>query len=941
MLCFPPSRRALVLSNCIGKSMTQRMLEREFQAAEETRPARRVSSRFFHRKVAVLPNSTHDFRVLQSSALLSLMTKFSTKEFMRQCPLGVTDGMLTWLLGSGYIGSQQGADNIMVLDDLAPRHAQVTYQGDKYFLRACVESPPIYLKLPFDVGRREFPLSKGDVIEMGYAFAVTVLDLQVSTTKVVHAAHEKLPPRKDVRFSCVSDIRTQVVLRDLSKQTKLTPPPSTTLEPLKIELLLQQKDSPVPSRVVASTKSYLWFGSLHSADIIHPTLDRLHAKIEFVDGRYVLKDFCNATRVLVGDRPVQIVEEDVVVVGDRQLRLVKLQDHTLANPGMEIQVLRTTTRKRRHLYRHLPIQLELPPNKLLHVGRASHCSINLTNYAVKLVHFSILYEHCRVWVMPLHPMLNQGLYRLIHRRRYTSKREEIVHNQAVPVVSTVSPVEPLEQDSVFKIGCSEIEVVFVKNMPREVAPHMKELMNDRYTILQRLPWFLLSPNLPSYFNDMSHLASHCKVMTISAGEMIYSQGEDALRAYVVLQGSVLLFRSKGDDKFSVENVDRGGSFGEIALARPGSRHTTNAMARCNAVCMAILAKDWYDYCEHYRDMYLLPVQQGLHETPVLDALAALPGMELISPSLLKRVALKMTHRTFLPGTSLLHGGEFSIFFVVDGTVQCLFDDNAVESHSNPFCFDMQSHLVPSLVDIKTTETTQCLVLSAADYDNTIGMSLKHRHVDHPLAFITAFDMTPNQTSTLPVHRTSTMTLPKFKRKSSLMRAKELWTGVAVEDEEDEPKPAPVQPPTIDTNADSWRQKKRNADMLKSRIEFLQTDPAVESALVLYVLAGPNRGDVHVVRNTLSIGNTQGPCTMKLRDRAVSEQHAIIFHQNGKYWLQDCDSTTGTFVRLTDDKACCLRLGDVLHAGETEFTILGTPMPTTAMPSSKHSSCCIT
>ncbi|KAG9398285.1 hypothetical protein AC1031_014874 [Aphanomyces cochlioides] len=892
---------------------------------EETRPARRVSSRFFHRKVAVVPNSTHDFRVLQSSALLSLMTKFSSKEFMRQCPLGVTDG----------------ADNIMVLDGLAPRHAQVTYQGDKYFLRACVESPPIYLKLPFDVGRREFPLSKGDVIEMGYAFTVTVLDLQVSSTTVVHAAHEKLPPRKDVRFSCVSDIRTQVVLRDLAKQTKLTPPPSTTLEPLKIELLLQQKDSEVPSRIAASTKSYIWFGSLHSADIIHPTLDRLHAKIEFIDGRYVLKDFCNATRVLVGDRPVQIVEEDVVIIGDRQLRLVKLQDHTLANPGMEIQILRTTARKRRHRHRHLPIQLELPPNKLLHVGRASHCSINLTNYAVKLVHFSVLYEHCRVWVMPLHPVLNQGLYRLIHRRRCASKREEIVHDQAVPVVSTVSPVEPLEQDSVFKIGCSEIEVVFVKNVPREVAPHMKELMNDRYTILQRLPWFLLSPNLPSYFNDMSHLASHCKVMTISAGEMIYSQGDDALRAYVVLQGSVLLFRSKGDDKFSVENVDSGGSFGEIALARPGSRHTTNAMARCNAVCMAILAKDWHDYCEHYRDMYLLPVQHGLHETPVLDALATLPGMELISPSLLKRVALKMTRRTFLQGTSLLHGGEFSIFFVVDGTVQCLFDDNAVESHSNPFCFDMQSHLVHSLVDITTTETTQCLVLSAADYDNTIGMSLKHRRVDHPLAFITAFDTTPNQTSSLPVHRTSTMTLPKFKRKSSLMRAKELWTGVAVEDEEDEPTPATVQPPTIDTNADSWRQKKRNADMLKSRIEFLQTDPAVESALVLYVLAGPNRGDVHVVRNTLSIGNMQGPCTMKLRDRAVSEQHAIIFHRNGKYWLQDCDSTTGTFVRLTDDKACCLRLGDVLHAGETEFTILGTPMPTSAMPSSKHSSCCIT
>ncbi|RQM25434.1 hypothetical protein B5M09_011248 [Aphanomyces astaci] len=787
-----------------------------------------------------------------------------------------------------------------------------------------------YLKLPFDTGRRGYPISVGDIIEMGRGFVVRVVEIDVKTTSSVDKV-EKLPPLKETTFGQAVDIRTQVCIRNLTQQTKLSKT-TTVLEPAKLVLQLHHKEPTDVVRVVTSPKNTLWFGSLHSSDIICPTLERLHAKIEFDGSRYVLSDFSNATRVVVGEAPVHIVPEDVLVVGDRHFKIVELKDDAVATPGLEIQTLRISARKRSHTKKHMPIKLDLPPNKLLHVGRAPQCNITLSNYSIKLVQFSILYENDRVWVMPLNGSLNQGLYRLLSRQE--RQREETV-DTTVPVVSSVSPLLQLHKDTVFKVGCSEVEVVYIKHQPKSVSATTQDQMNDRYSILQELPWFLLSQNLPGFFSETGHLASHCKVQTVAAGEYIYSQGDDATRAYVVMRGSVLLFRSKDavGDKFYIESVDRGGSFGEIALLQPNAKHTTNALARSNVVCMVLVAKDWTDYCAPYRDLYLLPLKHGLHETTLLEALAALPYMDMvpISLALQQRVALKMTRKSFPPQSSLLQD-PCCIFFVSEGTIEIQFDDDMVEVHSKTFLFDRSSHAMPSLVDVN------CLVLSADDFANTIGITLQHRRVEHPLAFITAFDTTPQNESAPPRKlsmRTESMAKPK--RKSSLIRAKELWTGVATEDEDHEP--ARSEPPVPLPPADSWRQKKRNAAMLQSRIEYLNLEASIESALVLYVLSGPNRGDVHIVRNTLTIGNAHGTSALKLRDHALSPQHALIFHRDGKYWLQDCNSHTGTFVRLTDDEACCLHVGDTLLAGDTEFTVLGTPALTPQ--SHKSASCCVT
>ncbi|RHY61892.1 hypothetical protein DYB30_014079, partial [Aphanomyces astaci] len=114
---------------------------------------------------------------------------------------------------------------------------------------------------------------------MGRGFVVRVVEIDVKTTSSVDKV-VKLPPPKETTFGQAVDIRTQVCIRNLTQQTKLSKT-TTVLEPAKLVLQLHHKEPADVIRVVTSPKNTLWFGSLHSSDIICPTLERLHAKIEF------------------------------------------------------------------------------------------------------------------------------------------------------------------------------------------------------------------------------------------------------------------------------------------------------------------------------------------------------------------------------------------------------------------------------------------------------------------------------------------------------------------------------------------------------------------------------------------------------------------------------------------------------------------------------------
>lgn len=138
-----------------------------------------------------------------------------------------------------------------------------------------------------------------------------------------------------------------------------------------------------------------------------------------------------------------------------------------------------------------------------------------------------------------------------------------------------------------------------------------------------------------------------------------------------------------------------------------------------------------------------------------------------------------------------------------------------------------------------------------------------------------------------------------------------------------------------TAARRWRRKKRNKHLLEQTVLETQNDVQIPNALVLYVLAGAQRGDIHVVRNVASIGGLLSGANIELNDRYVSRTHAIIEYHDGRYWLYDNGSKWGTFVRLEEDNAVEINPGAVFLAGEVEFTCLA------SYPErNKPSMCCI-
>lgn len=99
-----------------------------------------------------------------------------------------------------------------------------------------------------------------------------------------------------------------------------------------------------------------------------------------------------------------------------------------------------------------------------------------------------------------------------------------------------------------------------------------------------------------------------------------------------------------------------------------------------------------------------------------------------------------------------------------------------------------------------------------------------------------------------------------------------------------------------TGARRWRRKKRNKHLLEQTVLETQNDAQIPNALVLYVLGGAQRGDIHVVRNVASIGGLLSGADIELNDRYVSRSHAIIEYHDSRYWLYDNGSKWGTFVR---------------------------------------------
>jgi len=88
---------------------------------------------------------------------------------------------------------------------------------------------------------------------------------------------------------------------------------------------------------------------------------------------------------------------------------------------------------------------------------------------------------------------------------------------------------------------------------------------------------------------------------------------------------------------------------------------------------------------------------------------------------------------------------------------------------------------------------------------------------------------------------------------------------------------------------------------------------------LIVKAGPNPGrDYRLPPSSLIVGSGSDCGILLTADQYVSSRHMEITGADGKFVLQDLDSTNGTFVNDERVTRCELHDGDQVRIGMTQF-----------------------
>mgnify|MGYP002648201024 CR=1 FL=1 len=112
-------------------------------------------------------------------------------------------------------------------------------------------------------------------------------------------------------------------------------------------------------------------------------------------------------------------------------------------------------------------------------------------------------------------------------------------------------------------------------------------------------------------------------------------------------------------------------------------------------------------------------------------------------------------------------------------------------------------------------------------------------------------------------------------------------------------------------------------------------PLASRAASLLCLTGAEVGQVFALADTVTLLGRGLEASLRLRDRAVSRQHACIRQSEGAFFLEDQDSPNGVFLNGQRVRAAQpLQDGDVLELGRTLLRFqapLAEPSPPVAQP----------
>jgi hypothetical protein len=89
---------------------------------------------------------------------------------------------------------------------------------------------------------------------------------------------------------------------------------------------------------------------------------------------------------------------------------------------------------------------------------------------------------------------------------------------------------------------------------------------------------------------------------------------------------------------------------------------------------------------------------------------------------------------------------------------------------------------------------------------------------------------------------------------------------------------------------------------------------------LVIVEGPHKGSTLSAQVPCVIGRKQAD--IHIKDRHVSRRHAHIIELEDKFFIEDLNSTNGTYVNNKEIKVCELSQGDTITVGETSLKVDG-------------------
>ncbi len=261
-------------------------------------------------------------------------------------------------------------------------------------------------------------------------------------------------------------------------------------------------------------------------------------------------------------------------------------------------------------------------------------------------------------------------------------------------------------------------------MPRaaSLSAAFRATSHESIYLLRRMPLFATMSDA-----ELALLAARLTSQRCRAGEAIIRQGEKGDRFYIIRQGHVEV--SQRDERGASETVnqlDRGGYFGEVALLRDVPRTAT-----CVATVPAeLLSLSREDFGRLVKDRFAM--REKLDRSVArAELLRRIPLFAEMDGSQIQLIAAEMREEGYLAGTFLIRQGEIGEkFYVIEtGRVEVLVDRSGaaqVVAQRGPGEYVGEIALllsVPRTASVRAQTHVRALVLDKPGFERLVAQHL--------------------------------------------------------------------------------------------------------------------------------------------------------------------------------------------------------------------------